>query len=72
MKRTGEQQMNTQEQAREAGYTLRIFAVNNLYSLSLLVKPSADLEGIFRAFCTDENEYIKVDGWHFHISEAAQ
>jgi len=52
-----------------SGYTKLIGAYSTHYDLTLLVKPDADLKGVFRAFCTDENEYIKVDGWHFHIED---
>ena len=48
-----------------AGYTKELIAVGGGYDLHLLVKPDADLDGTFRAFCTDEQEYIRVNGWLF-------
>ena len=52
-----------------SGYTKLILANAAEYNLTLLVRPSADLDGSFRAFCVDENEYITVNGWLFNIEE---
>jgi len=52
-----------------SGYTKVITAESAEYYLTLLVREGADLECSFRAFCTDENEYITVNGWLFSIDE---
>ena len=52
-----------------SGFTKVINASSAMYDLTLLVRESADLEGSFLAFCTDENEYITVNGWLFSIED---
>ena len=54
--------------ARANGFTLRIEAESDYHSLDLLVKPDADLDGTFRAFCMHERKYLNVNGWLFSIS----
>jgi hypothetical protein len=53
--------------ARAAGYTRAIVADSSHHTLNLLVKPDADLDGTFPAFCRDENEMLTVNGWLFTI-----
>jgi len=53
-----------------SGYTKLIRATSAAYDLTLLVRESAELDGAFKAFCTDENEYITVNGWLFDIEDA--
>lgn len=50
------------------GFTREVFAANEVYDLHLMVKPDADLDGVFAAFCTDEMEMIRVHGWLFTIT----
>jgi len=52
-----------------SGFTKLITASSAAYDLTLLVRESADLDGSFKAFCTDENEYITVNGWLFSIDD---
>lgn len=33
------------------------------YCLHISHAPDADLDGIFRAFCHDEQEMIRINGW---------
>jgi hypothetical protein len=49
--------------ARAKGYTKHVEMENDDRSLDLLVKPDADLNGRFKAFCLDELEWIAVAGW---------
>lgn len=55
-----------------SGYVKVITAESPEHFLTLLVRHSADLEGSFRAFCTDENEYLTVNGWTMDIQEVGQ
>lgn len=62
-----------EEMTREAmakGYTREVWAESDEYTLNLLVKPDADLDGAFRAFDIDESEFLKVNGWLFAIEDA--
>lgn len=53
-----------------AGYTREYLAESGAgVSLHLLVKPGTDLDDTFRAFCTDEQEYIRVNGWLFTFED---
>ena len=47
------------------GYTVEINAACDRYDLALLVKPDVDLDGLFKAWDMDEQEYIMVSGWLF-------
>jgi hypothetical protein len=51
------------------GYTKEIHMAGGEYDLSLLIKPDADLDGSFKAWDMDEQEYIKVNGWLFSIED---
>ena len=52
------------------GYTKEIVATNaHGCEFYLLVKPDAQLDGIFRAWDTDEQEFCNVNGWLFAIVE---
>jgi len=61
--------ITTENGARLAGYTRPLFADSDFHSLSLYVRPDADLDGTFRAFCRDECEMLNVNGWHFDFSD---
>ncbi|MBS7457711.1 hypothetical protein [Coralloluteibacterium stylophorae] len=52
-----------------AGYTREVFARNATADLHLLVKPDANLGCLFRAWCTDEQEYVLVCGWAFEFED---
>lgn len=51
--------------AMDLGYTCAYFGSTGGVDLNVLVKPDADLDGTFRAYCLDECEIINVNGWHF-------
>jgi hypothetical protein len=53
-----------------AGYTREIFGDCPEYSLVLLVKPETDLDGTFRAWCVDGQEFIHVNGWLFAFEDS--
>lgn len=46
------------------GYTEEVHLVaDGGRELFLLVKPSTDLDDAFKAWCTDGQEFIRVNGW---------
>lgn len=45
------------------GFTREIVADNGMDELFLLVKPDAILDSTFRAWDTDSQEFIRVNGW---------
>jgi len=49
------------------GYTKEILASNGDLDLYLLVQPDADLDDTFKAWDTDAQEWVKVNGWLFRI-----
>ena len=53
-----------------AGYTQEIVAFSVEHELYLLVKPGTDLDSEFRAWDTEAQEYIRVNGWLFNYEEA--
>lgn len=55
--------------AQGKGYTRAVFATGGDYDLYLWVKPDADLDGTFRAYDEDEDEWLRVNGWLFDIEE---
>jgi len=52
-----------------AGYTKHVTASAGSIELDILIKPDVDLDDSFTAFCLDENELIRVDGWNFTFEE---
>lgn len=52
------------------GYTREVFATTGAIDLYLLIKPDADLDGTFRAWDMDEQEFVRVNGWLFIIEDA--
>lgn len=59
----------TNTQAHTKGYTKAITADGGPYTLSLLVKPDADLDSRFTAFDVDASEFIAINGWLFTTEE---
>ena len=49
------------------GFTEPVLAENSAYSLFLLVKPDTDFDSTFKAWDTDEQEFITVNGWLFVV-----
>lgn len=45
------------------GYTERYMADCTANTLEILVKPDADLDGTFRAWCVDTGEFLALNGW---------
>lgn len=51
-----------------AGYTKEVFLSSYEVDLYLLIKPDTDLDSRFKAWDTDNQEWLIVNGWNF-ISE---
>ena len=54
-----------------AGYTKEVYLTSMEADLFVLVKPDADLDGIFKAWDTDNQQWILVNGWNFTAEEVA-
>lgn len=61
----------TTDRAAALGYTEAVTAENIAFVLTLMVQPGTDLEGRFKAWDCDEQEFIMVSGWSFDISPTA-
>lgn len=46
-----------------AGYTVEYLADCDAHSMHISVRPDADLDGTFRAFDHDNQEYVHINGW---------
>lgn len=55
--------------ATREGYTREITVAFGGQELFLLVKPETDLDDEFKAWDTEEQEYIRVKGWLCDIWE---
>lgn len=49
------------------GYTIEVTATCSEHELYLLIKPDTDLTGTFKAWDTDNQEYIRVNGWLYSL-----
>lgn len=45
------------------GYTKELMAECDECALPILVKPDADLDGTFKAWDMDNQEFIRINGW---------
>jgi hypothetical protein len=52
-----------------AGYSRPVTACSDFHTLYLWVRPDADLDGRFRAYDSDECEWLNVNGWLFSIED---
>lgn len=55
-----------------AGYTRQVLATSERYDLHLLIKPDTDLDDTFKAFCTDDQEMISINGWLFTFEDITE
>lgn len=51
------------------GFTQEVVAESDQHTLFLLVRPGTDYDSTFRAWDTDEQEFIQVNGWLFSVEE---
>ena len=52
------------------GYTQELLCENWSLDLNLLVRPDTDTDGEFKAWCMVGQEFIRVSGWLFTITDA--
>ncbi len=50
------------------GFTKEVVIENESLTLFLLVRPETDLGGQFKAWDTDNQEFIRVNGWLFSVT----
>lgn len=63
------QGMPSDNAAVMAGYTKEIALTSDECDLYLLIKPDTDLDDRFRAWDTDNQEWLMVNGWLFSVME---
>lgn len=51
------------------GFTRAVTADSDMVTLSLLIKPDTDLDDRFKAWDTEEQEFIMVNGWLFTVED---
>jgi hypothetical protein len=51
------------------GFTREVVASNAAMDLFLLVKPDTDFDDTFRAWDTDGQEFVNVNGWLFSVED---
>jgi len=49
------------------GYTEEVYAESLEHGLNLLIKPDTDLDDCFKAWDTDGQEFVRINGWMFTI-----
>jgi hypothetical protein len=54
------------------GFTRYVLADSDQASLHLLIRPDTDLDSTFRAWDTDAQTWIKVNGWLFSFEDIEQ
>jgi hypothetical protein len=54
------------------GFTREVVADSDACTLFLLVKPDTDFDGTFKAWDTDAQEFIRVNGWLFVVNDPAE
>lgn len=59
--------MMTDNVAVLAGFTEEWTADNEAHVLYLMVKPGTDFDSAFKAWDTDNQEWLTVNGWLFSI-----
>lgn len=51
------------------GFTLEVVAESDIGTLFLLVKPGTDYDDVFRAWDTDEQKFVNLNGWLWSVEE---
>lgn len=51
------------------GFTREVMGYSDHHDLHLLIQPDADLDGSFKAWCCDEQEWLRVHGWLFTFED---
>jgi hypothetical protein len=53
------------------GFTESVIATSSGCELFLLVRPGTDFDDCFKAWDTDGQEFIRVNGWLFTVERAS-
>ncbi len=56
--------MATANEAREQGFTRAVYIEGGCEGFEALIKPDTELDDRFRAFDTDNSEWMNVNGWN--------
>jgi hypothetical protein len=59
----------TTQAAMIKGYIREIELTDGVYNLHLLIKEDTDIEGTFKSWCLDDNEWLSVNGWTLWIDD---
>lgn len=55
-----------------AGFTRHVIASSDQHEFACLVKPDADLDDVVKVFNTDDQEWLRLNGWLFTFGDAEQ
>ena len=55
----------TEQQIKNLGYTMPVYASCLMADLELLIKPDTDLDSRFKAWDADNGEWLMINGWNF-------
>ena len=55
----------TEQQVKNLGYTMPVYASCLMADLELLIKPDTDLDSRFKAWDADNGEWLMINGWNF-------
>ena len=53
----------TEQEIRQAGFTHLVYAECDLHDGVFLIRPDADLDGVVKAWDTDERRFMNLRGW---------
>lgn len=62
-------QAGTDNEAVMRGYTRHVLIEIGDCSFAALIQPDTDLDSAFKAFDTDNQEWLRVNGWLAHSIE---
>lgn len=73
-KREKREPIMTDNAAVLAGYTEEYLAVssNHEFNMFVLVRPGTDLDGTFKAWDMDSQEFVRLNGWNWTFEAAEQ
>ena len=51
------------------GFTREVVLIGVEHELYVLVRPNTDFESTFKAWDTDNQEWLRVNGWLFYVED---
>jgi hypothetical protein len=60
----------TDNEAVSLGYTRHVIASSDQHEFACLIQPDADLDDVVKVFNTDDQEWLRLNGWLFTFEEA--